>query len=70
MTAAALDEVLHIRDRGELADMQGYEHRYGLLAEGDVSGWDESDQVVEVPGADFEQAWMTARGAPDGAKPR
>ncbi|MFI5609465.1 hypothetical protein [Amycolatopsis sp. NPDC051903] len=70
VTAAALDEVLHIRDHGELADMQVYERRYGVLAEGDVRGWDESHQVVEISGAEFEQVWVAARGVLDEAGQR
>lgn len=65
VTAPTLDEVQHIRDYGGLADMLAYECQYGVLAEGDVRGWDEADQVVEISGGEFEQAWVTARGALD-----
>ncbi|WIX75882.1 hypothetical protein QRX50_30940 [Amycolatopsis carbonis] len=69
MTAATLNEVLHIRDHGAPGDMQAYERQYGVLAEGDVRGWGKSDQVVKVSGADFERVWVPARRALDQAGP-
>ncbi|WP_432844828.1 hypothetical protein ACQPXB_26640 [Amycolatopsis sp. CA-161197] len=69
VTAASLDEVLHIRDHGDLGDMQAYERQYGVLAEGDVRGWGEADQVVEISGAEFERVWVPARRALDQAGP-
>jgi hypothetical protein len=59
--AAKLSEVLRIRDHGTIADMQAYEHRYGVLAEDDLRGWRDDDNVVVISGAEFEQVWGRAR---------
>ncbi|RSN35453.1 hypothetical protein DL990_04400 [Amycolatopsis sp. WAC 01416] len=61
VSAATLDEVMHLRDHGTLADMTAYEDRYGVLAEGDVRDWEDTDQVVEITRAEFDQAWVPAR---------
>jgi hypothetical protein len=67
VTAATLNEVLHVRDHGNIADMRAYERKYGVLADGDVRGWRKSDEVTEITKAEFEQAWAPARRALDGA---
>lgn len=61
VVAAKLSEVLRIRDHGTIADMQAYEHRYGVLAEDDLHGWREDNNIVVISEAEFEQAWGRAR---------
>ncbi|MFJ5677610.1 hypothetical protein [Streptomyces sp. NPDC093097] len=39
VTAASLEEVLHLRDHAAVAAMGHYEQRYGVLAEGNLDGW-------------------------------
>ncbi|WP_040814868.1 hypothetical protein [Nocardia concava] len=64
VTAASLAEVMYARDHGGIAEVQAYERKYGVLAEGCADGWD-----VEVSGLDqmsaeeFEAAWTMARRA-------
>ncbi|AWK09874.1 hypothetical protein SSP531S_53010 [Streptomyces spongiicola] len=61
VTAASLAEVIEIRDRGDLAAMAAYERRYGVLAEGAVRGWRETDGAAEITRQEFESTWAAAR---------
>lgn len=60
-----LNEVLHARDHEGIKAVQDYESRYGVIAEGDLDGWRDVDQVVEISATEFEQAWTPARRALD-----
>ncbi|MGW0573824.1 hypothetical protein [Streptomyces tauricus] len=61
VTAAALSEVLHIRDRGDRTAMAVYQHKYGMLAEGSLDGRQESDSAAEITSAEFERVRAPAR---------
>ncbi|QMU75719.1 hypothetical protein GXW83_08175 [Streptacidiphilus sp. PB12-B1b] len=61
VTAAALGEVLQCRDHGDAAAMAAYERQYGVLAEGDLTGWEDADGSAEVPEDVFERIWAAAR---------
>jgi len=61
VTAAALAEVLHVRDHQDLAAMHAYEAKYGVLAESTWDGWENADQASEITEADFEALWASAR---------
>ncbi|MGI5510244.1 TniQ family protein [Streptomyces sp. CA-106131] len=63
VTAAALSEVLDIRDRGDRTAMAVYQHKYGILAEGSLDGWQETDSAAEITSAEFERVWASAREA-------
>jgi hypothetical protein len=65
VTAATLEELLHARDHGGFDAVVAYESKYGVLAEGEVDGWRDVDQVVEISSAEFEDAWAPARRALD-----
>ncbi|MGW0803620.1 hypothetical protein [Nonomuraea sp. NPDC002799] len=60
-TAADLDEVLRLRDQYGLAELQAYERRYGVLAEGSLEGWQDADQATEITRQAFETLWTEAR---------
>ncbi|MFJ8282262.1 hypothetical protein ACIRA2_33865 [Streptomyces griseoviridis] len=61
VTAASLAEVIEIRDCGDLAVMAAYERQYGVLAEGALRGWQESDGAAEMTRQEFESTWAAAR---------
>jgi hypothetical protein len=61
VTAASLAEVIEIRDYGDLAVMAAYERQYGVLAEGALRGWQESDGAAEMTRQEFESTWAAAR---------
>jgi hypothetical protein len=61
VTAASLAEVIEIRDCGDLAAMAAYERQYGVLAEGALRGWQESDGAAEMTRQQFESTWAAAR---------
>lgn len=61
VTAAALSEVLDIRDRGDRTAMAVYQHKYGILAEGSLDGWQETDSAAEITATEFERIWASAR---------
>ncbi|MES9512141.1 hypothetical protein ABWJ92_38190 [Streptomyces sp. NPDC000609] len=61
VTAATLGEVLHCRDHGDPAAMAAHERRYGVLAEGDLTGWDDADGPAEITEDVFERIWAAAR---------
>ncbi|MFE2945139.1 hypothetical protein ACFXKG_39850 [Streptomyces sp. NPDC059255] len=60
VTAAALGEVLDIRDRGDRTAMAVYQHKYGILAEGSLAGWQETDSAAEILATEFERIWASA----------
>jgi hypothetical protein len=60
VTAASLAEVLHLRDNADLAAMQRYEERYGVLAEAGPGIW-AAAPVQEISADEFERAWRQAR---------
>ncbi|OII66686.1 DDE-type integrase/transposase/recombinase [Streptomyces sp. CC77] len=68
VTAAALSEVLGIRDQRDQTAMADYEHKYGILAEGSLDGWQDTQSATEITAAEFERIWAAAREAlaPDG----
>jgi len=61
VTAASLEEVLHLRDHADLAAMGRYERQYGVLAEGSLDGWQDEPQAAEISVEEFEQLWAEAR---------
>lgn len=63
VTAAALDEVLYIRDHRDLAAMVAYEREYGVLAEGSLAGWEDVEGVTAIEAGEFERIWLAARRA-------
>ncbi|MFJ1642361.1 MULTISPECIES: hypothetical protein [unclassified Streptomyces] len=48
--------------------MADYEHKYGILAEGSLDGWQDTQSATEITAAEFERIWASAREAlaPDG----
>ncbi|GAA2267883.1 hypothetical protein GCM10010232_70360 [Streptomyces amakusaensis] len=63
VTAASLEEVLHLRDHADLAAMRRYERQYGILAEGPVDGRQDQPRTAEIPAEEFERQWAEARRA-------
>ncbi|MFD8780346.1 hypothetical protein [Streptomyces sp. NPDC059916] len=61
VTAASLEEVLHLRDHADLAAMGRYERQYGILAEGPVEGWQDQPEAAEISAEEFERLWTEAR---------
>ncbi|MFI5628991.1 hypothetical protein ACIA8E_06340 [Streptomyces sp. NPDC051664] len=61
VTAASLEEVLHLRDHADLAAMGRYERQYGVLAEGTLDGWQEAPHASEISAEEFERLWAEAR---------
>jgi hypothetical protein len=61
VTAASLEEVLHLRDHADLAAMGRYEPQYGVLAEGSLDGWQDQPHASEIPVEEFERLWAEAR---------
>jgi hypothetical protein len=61
VTAASLEEVLHLRDHADLAAMGRYERQYGVLAEGSLDGWQDQPHANEIPAEEFERLWAEAR---------
>jgi hypothetical protein len=67
VTAAALGEALDIRDRGDRTALAVYQHKYGILAEGSLDGWQETDSAAEITATEFERIWASAREGITGA---
>jgi hypothetical protein len=67
LTAASLDEVLHLRDHHDLVAMQRYERRFGVLSETTLDGWREAPGAQEITQAEFERLWIEARSVLSGA---
>ncbi|MFH8595655.1 hypothetical protein [Streptomyces rimosus] len=63
VTAASLDEVLHLRDHADVPAMLRYEHRYGVLAEGSLDGWQGHPHAAELTAEEFDHLWTEARRA-------
>ncbi|WP_329579564.1 hypothetical protein [Streptomyces sp. NBC_01361] len=63
MTAASLEEVLHLRDHADLAAMGRYEQQYGVLAEGPMDGWQDQPEAAGISAEEFERLWTEARRA-------
>ncbi|MFR9795408.1 hypothetical protein ACL02U_05785 [Streptomyces sp. MS06] len=61
VTAASLKEVLGLRDHADLVTLSAYERRYGVLAEGCLNGWQESDGVAVITRDKFERIWLEGR---------
>lgn len=61
VTAASLEEVLRLQERSDIATMSRYEQRYGLLAEGRLTGWEESPRAGAISADEFERTWLDAR---------
>uniref|UniRef100_A0AAU2JK90 Uncharacterized protein n=1 Tax=Streptomyces sp. NBC_00049 TaxID=2903617 RepID=A0AAU2JK90_9ACTN len=61
VTAASLDEVLRFQERADIATMSRYERRYGLVAEGRLTGWEESPGAGAISAEAFETVWLEAR---------
>ncbi|WP_432197655.1 hypothetical protein [Streptomyces sp. bgisy027] len=68
VTAASLEEVLHLRDHADLAAMGRYERQYGVLAEGSLEGWQEQPQAAEISAKEFDGLWAEARRALDASR--
>lgn len=49
VTAASLEEVLHLREHAELAAMGRYERQYGVLAEGRMESWQDEPRGPRSP---------------------
>jgi hypothetical protein len=60
-TAAALDEVLRLRDHHGPAELQAYERRFGVLTEDSLEGWQNADQAIQITRQEFEALWTEAR---------
>ncbi|MFD5882902.1 hypothetical protein [Streptomyces yangpuensis] len=58
-----MSEVLDIRDRDDRTAMAVYQHKYDILAEGSLDGWQETDSAAEITSAEFERVWAPAREA-------
>jgi hypothetical protein len=67
VTAAALTEVLALRDHADPTAMSAYERRYGVLAEGSLDGWQDAEDAAEITAETFELIWITARQHLDAA---
>lgn len=63
VTAASLEEVLHLRDWADLAAMGRYERQYGVLAEGPVDGWEDQPEAAKISAEEFERLRIEARRA-------
>ncbi|MFD7536050.1 hypothetical protein [Streptomyces sp. NPDC059819] len=61
VTAASLEEVLHLRDHADLAAMGRYERQYGVLAEAALDGWQDQPRAAEISAEEFESLWVEAR---------
>lgn len=57
MTAASLEEGLHLRDHADLAAMFRYKRQCGALAEGPMDGWQGQPQAAEISAEEFERRW-------------
>ncbi|MFE1591080.1 hypothetical protein [Nocardia sp. NPDC058705] len=63
-TAAALDEVMRIRDHGGIRAVNAYESKYGVLSESSTNDWHVEVSSLEVITAEqFQRAWAKARSA-------
>ncbi|MGW7453416.1 hypothetical protein [Streptomyces sp. NPDC054787] len=61
MTAASLEEVLRLQERADVATLSRYEQRYGLVAEGRLTGWEEAPRSGAISAGEFERVWLEAR---------
>ncbi|WP_093802933.1 hypothetical protein [Streptomyces sp. Wb2n-11] len=61
VTAACLAEVIRARDHADLAAMDAYERKYGVLAEGSLYGWQDAGGTAEITRHEFESTWTAAR---------
>ncbi|KOU09242.1 hypothetical protein ADK86_01735 [Streptomyces sp. NRRL F-5755] len=66
VTAASLEEVLHLRDHADIPAMLRYEHRYGVLAEGPLDGWQDQPHAAELTAEEFDRLWAVARRTLEG----
>ncbi|MFJ9869913.1 hypothetical protein [Streptomyces sp. NPDC101165] len=69
VTAASLEEVLRYQERAEIAVMSRYEQRYGLVAEGRLTGWEAAPRAGTISAEEFERVWLEARRTLGGAEP-
>ncbi|MFF9690479.1 hypothetical protein [Streptomyces sp. NPDC014623] len=63
VTAASLEEVLHLRERDDLAAMIRYERQFGVLVEGPMNGWQDQPRAAGISAEEFERLWTEARRA-------
>ncbi|WP_340563497.1 hypothetical protein [Streptomyces sp. GSL17-111] len=61
VAAASLTEVIETRDHADLAAMTAYERKYGVLAEGNLHGWQGFDGPTEITQREFQSTWAAAR---------
>ncbi|MFD5030460.1 hypothetical protein ACFWM0_08565 [Streptomyces sp. NPDC058405] len=47
--------------------MAVYQHKYGILAEGSLDGWQDTDSAAEITATEFEPIWASAREGITGA---
>jgi hypothetical protein len=43
--------------------MADYERKYGILAEGSLDGWQDTQSATDITAAEFERIWTSAREA-------
>lgn len=61
VTAASLEEVLRFQERSDLETMSRYRQRYGVIAEGRLTGWEGARHSGEISAEEFEHVWLEAR---------
>ncbi|MEU6666055.1 hypothetical protein [Streptomyces sp. NPDC046727] len=61
VTAASLEEVLRYQERADAATMGRYKQRYGLVAEGRLTGWEDAPRAGTISAEEFESVWLEAR---------
>ncbi|MET7299511.1 hypothetical protein [Embleya sp. NPDC005575] len=60
VTAASLEEVLHLRDNADRAAMGGCERQSGVLSEGNPDGRQDQPRAAEISAEEFERLWAGA----------
>lgn len=61
VAAASLEEILRYQERADVATMSRYKQRYGRVAEGRLTGWEEAPRGGAISAEGFERVWMEAR---------
>ncbi|MCZ4098966.1 hypothetical protein G3I60_42830 [Streptomyces sp. SID13666] len=50
-----------VPSEGDRTVMAVYQHQYGILAEGSLDGWQETDSAAEITATEFERNWTSGR---------